>query len=135
MIFVLDTSVTMAWCFRDAITDYTEAILNRLQSEQAAVPEIWPLEVINVLLVAEREARITPTQSEAFVELLANLPIAVVSNKWPEKTTQLLIRGRSTHLSAYDLTYLDLAVRLGYPLATQDRKLQIAAQQLGVPLL
>lgn len=90
---------------------------------------------MDVLVVAERKGRVTPAQSEAFVELLANLPISVKCNKWPGNTTQLLIRGRSTQLSVYDVAYLDLAVRLGYPLATQDRKLQMAAKQIGVSLL
>ena len=38
-------------------------------------------------------------------------------------------------LSAYDAAYLELALRLGLPLATADRALIAAAQAVGVPLL
>lgn len=135
MAFVLDTSVTMAWCFEDETTPYTETILERLQVEKALVPGIWPLEVINVLLVAERKARLTPAQADAFLESLGELPISVQDTPWPDKFTPLLLRGRLTYLSAYDAAYLDLALRGGWPLATHDRKLQEAAQLLGVPRL
>jgi predicted nucleic acid-binding protein len=37
-------------------------------------------------------------------------------------------------LSSYDASYLELAIRLGLPLAAQDGKLKTAAQATGVPL-
>jgi predicted nucleic acid-binding protein len=38
-------------------------------------------------------------------------------------------------LTAYDATYLELAMRLNLPLATLDLKLLSAARQAGVSLL
>ena len=67
--FVVDANVTMAWCFEDEVTDDTEAVLDRLRSEQAIVPAIWPLEVANVLLVAERRGRISEAQINRFIRL------------------------------------------------------------------
>ncbi len=52
--FVIDNSVVMSWCFRDEVTQYADTVLDRLQESTAFVPSIWPLEVVNVLLVAER---------------------------------------------------------------------------------
>ena len=43
--------------------------------------------------------------------------------------------GKIQALSAYDASYLELAVREGLPLATQDRRLREAAQRLGVALV
>jgi hypothetical protein len=51
---VVDSSVTMAWCFEDEVTSFTEQILSRSRQEGASVPAIWPLEVANVLLLSER---------------------------------------------------------------------------------
>jgi predicted nucleic acid-binding protein len=39
------------------------------------------------------------------------------------------------HLTFYDATYLELALRLSLPLATLDDDQRQAAQQEGVPLL
>ena len=42
---------------------------------------------------------------------------------------------RSQRLSAYDASYLELAMRHGLPLATKDKGLARASQRLGVALL
>lgn len=42
---------------------------------------------------------------------------------------------RQHGLSAYDASYLVLALRLSLPLATRDRALRAAARAAGVPLL
>ncbi len=52
--FVIDNSVAMSWCFADEGNSYAEAVLESLEAGEALVPAIWPLEVGNVLLVAER---------------------------------------------------------------------------------
>jgi predicted nucleic acid-binding protein len=39
---------------------------------------------------------------------------------------------REQRISVYDASYLDLAMRLGVPLATQDEELQQAAARFGV---
>ncbi|MFH1935430.1 MAG: type II toxin-antitoxin system VapC family toxin [Pseudomonadota bacterium] len=38
-------------------------------------------------------------------------------------------------LSSYNASYLDLAMKKGLPLATQDKKLRKAAVKMNVPLL
>lgn len=52
--FVLDCSITMAWCFEDESNEDTDAILDHLQQSTAIVPSLWPLEVANVLLLAKK---------------------------------------------------------------------------------
>jgi len=44
--FVLDVSVTMAWCFKDEASDETWALLERLAVDTAIVPGIWSAEVV-----------------------------------------------------------------------------------------
>jgi len=43
--FVLDCSVTMAWCFESEADGYTLAVLGALADGTAIVPPLWPLEV------------------------------------------------------------------------------------------
>jgi predicted nucleic acid-binding protein len=52
--FVIDASVALAFCFKDELTDAISRLLNQLQNGAAAVPTLWPLEVANVLALAER---------------------------------------------------------------------------------
>ncbi|MEE6280593.1 type II toxin-antitoxin system VapC family toxin [Georgenia sunbinii] len=130
MAFVVDTSVTMAWCFQDEATSSTEELLDRLREEEAHVPELWRLEVTNVLLVAERRGRIREAQSRRFVDLLERLPIRVAPSAG--SLTEVLDLGRRHRLSAYDAAYLELAERLGTPLATLDGRLVDACRTAGV---
>ncbi len=132
MAFVLDASVTMAWCFEDEVTPYSEEVLDSLSETTAIVPTLWWLEVANVLLVGERRQRLTQAQSARFTELLTALPIETAQEQ--DAFAPLLALGREHKLSAYDASYLSLASRLGLPLATSDDKLREAARRIGVPL-
>ncbi len=133
MPIVLDTSVTMAWCFEDEATDATDTVLDLLRDEEAAVPALWHLEVANVMLTAERRGRITEVQVARFLDLLVRLPIRVDTS--PTDTSAVLAAGRRHRLSAYDAAYLILAERLAAPLATLDSKLSTAGRAAGVRLL
>jgi predicted nucleic acid-binding protein len=133
MAFVVDASVTMAWCFEAETTSETEALLERLRETSGVVPVVWPLEVANIMLVGERRGRITQAQTAHFVQLLGTLPIVVDDRAIVEAWGAILALGRAHNLSAYDAAYLELAVRQGLPLATQDARLRAAATAGGVP--
>lgn len=128
---VLDCSVSMAWCFEDETSAFTEAVLDAVVARGAVVPGLWPLEVVNVLLVGERRQRLTPEQAAGFLNRLLSLPIeiegAVTRDTWPR--VQAL--GRAHGLAGHDAAYLDLAIRRGLPLATCDRALQSGAKTAG----
>ncbi len=75
--YVLDASIVMAWCFEDEANVYADAVLDHLIENNALVPSLWPLEVANVMVVAERRKRITKAEGVHFLELLRQLPIEV----------------------------------------------------------
>lgn len=135
MPFVVDASVALAWCFDDEATPYTEAVLERLRETEAVVPAIWPLEVANVLLVAERHRRITEVQALRFIQLLQTLPITVDNEAPIGALGSVLALGRQCGLSAYDASYLELATRRYLPLAIRDTQLSAAADRIGVGLV
>jgi predicted nucleic acid-binding protein len=131
--FVVDNSVVMSWCFEDEGSDYAEAVLESLEAGETFVPAIWPLEVGNVLLVAERKKRLSHASVVRFLELLGGLPI-VVEQETPERMLkEILSLAREHRLSTYDASYLDLAMRLDLPLSTQDASLLKAAKKCKVP--
>jgi predicted nucleic acid-binding protein len=68
--FVLDNTVTIAWCFTDEATDFAETLLNRLSdlTDTALVPALWLYEVVNVVELAVRKGRITKDKALGFLE-------------------------------------------------------------------
>ena len=132
--FVLDTSVTMAWCFDDESDPYADAVLESLAENTALAPGIWLLEVSNVLVVAERRKRMTKANSVRFQELLGELSIQVEHATKQRIFGENLDLAREQNLSAYDAAYLDLAMRAGCPIATLDNALREAATRCGIAL-
>ncbi len=132
--FVVDNSVVMSWCFEDEDHSYSDGVLDSLAESRALVPSVWPLEVSNVLLVAERRARLTQADSTRFIALLSELPILVEQEPPERMMGEILALAREYGLSSYDASYLDLAMRKGLPLATTDKKLTEAANRCSVAI-
>lgn len=133
--FVLDASIALAWCFEDEATAGTRRILARLDTEFASVPAIWPVEIANVLTIAERRRRITRADSAEFIATLENLVVSVDEETSSLALTRILDLAREQRLTAYDAAYLELAMRLGVPLASKDGPLCDAAERVGVTVL
>ncbi len=131
--FVLDCSVSMTWWFEDETDAYAERVLDYLDEASAVVPAIWPLEVANALLVAERRNRITSSDSDRVAEFIVTLPIHVDDETHPSALGATMALAREYALTAYDAAYLELAMRLDLPLATADKVLAKAARAGGVP--
>jgi predicted nucleic acid-binding protein len=132
--FVIDNSVVMAWCFKDEKDAYADAVLESLEDNEALAPAVWPLEVGNALLVAERRQRFSRAASACFLELLGALPIRVEQESPERMLKDVVALAREQGLSTYDATYLDLAMRRGLSLATRDTALKQAAVRCGIPL-
>ena len=134
--FVLDASVAVAWCFEDETTTFTESVLRLLSAgAEAVVPSIWPLEIANALLIAERRKRIVMARSTELLLQIAGLPISVLSIDSKQAFEQILFLARQQNLTEYDAAYLDLALRQGLPLATLDAELRRSAKAIGVQLV
>lgn len=133
--FVLDCSVTMAWCFEDESAPGAEKALDALGSGEAVVPSLWPLEVANALLAAERRKQLTEAQSRRFIEMVRELPIVVDEGGAQRGMNEILALARERGLSAYDAAYLEVAMREGLPIATLDRELAKTAKRSGIAIL
>jgi predicted nucleic acid-binding protein len=134
--FVLDASVTLAWCFPDEHTSYAEAVLDRLANGvEAVAPAIWPFEVANALLVGEKRQRVTVAQVTSILWRIADLPISIDPVRIDHAFRQVLPLARQAQLTEYDAAYLELALRLGLPIATLDAQLRQSAKAAGIVLL
>jgi predicted nucleic acid-binding protein len=132
--FVVDASITLAWCFEDETTQGTEALLRRLLTEGGAAPAHWPLEVANGLVVAERRRRLDEQKLIVARSVLTSLPIDVASMDL-ETALGVIDAARSESLTAYDAAYIDLALSRRLGLATIDERLAAACRTVGVPLI
>jgi predicted nucleic acid-binding protein len=134
-VFVPDASATLAWCFEDETSDWTEALLARLKSgDTAVVPQHWPAEVANTFLVAVRRGRIGKDKAARFFGDLLALPIRLDSANAETTFGQVFAYAEKYGLTVYDAAYLELARREGIELATLDGELRNAARAAGVSL-
>jgi predicted nucleic acid-binding protein len=134
MNFVLDASIALAWCFADEETPATIKLLERLETEQAFVPTLWTLEVGNILVSAHRRRRISYAKITEFLSILGSLNIQIDEETAAHGFHEILFLAHSEKLTTYDAAYLELAMRLGLPLATKDIQLVEAALRLGVEI-
>lgn len=133
--FVLDASVTVAWCFDDESTPAAWALLDRLRAAPAYVPVLWALEIGNILVGAERRRRITQARAVEFLGILGDLDIHVDPDLPGRAFRDILPIARESRITTYDASYLELAMRLGLPLATKDTVLARAATALRIKTL
>ena len=133
MRFVLDASVTMAWCFEDEKTGLTEGLLEALgEGAEATVPGIWVYEVANAVAGGLRRRRITEAAGASFIKDVQALPIQV-DGEGERRVFEAVFQVACRHgLTVYDAAYLELAMRRGLPLATVDGELARAAGEAGV---
>lgn len=135
MPFVLDNSIAMAWCFEDEATVVADRVLDHLAVDEALAPAVWPLELANAVLTGERRGRLQPADAVRFLDLIRALPITVDDASLDRSIGRIRELASAQALSAYDASYLELAMREGVTLATQDARLRAAATRVGVVLL
>ncbi|MEO7397690.1 MAG: type II toxin-antitoxin system VapC family toxin [Ilumatobacteraceae bacterium] len=131
---VLDASLTLAWALPDEASAYSDGMLQQIAAGKAWVPAIWPHEIANGLLMAQKRGRFTAAQRVAFIEELLRLPIEVEHRSARSVLDTHVALAEQYALTAYDAAYLDLALRKGVPLASQDKALKAAAKKAGVKL-
>jgi predicted nucleic acid-binding protein len=128
--FVLDDPVAIARVVASQATPYTRRIRVRAKREPYHVPALFAAEVANVLVVLERRAILTERAAEAAAGVLARLDPIV--HQTALGVAQLCTLAKRFGLSAYDATYLALAIELPLPIACGDRPLRAALRPAGV---
>ena len=132
---VVDASIALTWCFEDEASPKTDLLFERVRDEGAVVPALWHLELGNVLLQAEKRGRITASDVTVRLELIAALPITTDHEAANSAWREILTLARAEGLTTYDAAYLELAIRRGALLLTQDDLLANAARRLGMTVL
>ena len=132
MAFVPDASVAAAWVLPDEEAVLADLALDRLGNDTAKVPDVFWHELRNLLLSAERRGRIDNRHADVSMARLRRLPIRCPGEA---DDRHVMALARDHRLTAYDASYLALAIREGCALASLDRRLTEAAAVEGVATL
>jgi predicted nucleic acid-binding protein len=133
MPFILDNSVSSGWFIENQATPYSAAVALRLREDTAWVPALWVMEFTNVLRTACKRRQIIAANAQSIITEIGRLPITI--DEQTPAPANLLALALRYDLSSYDAAYLELALRLQLPIATQDALLQEAAGAAGVGVL
>jgi predicted nucleic acid-binding protein len=125
---VIDSSALIAFLFPDETLSPDEAA--RIQEDDLFAPSLIALEVTNTALMALRRKRLELGDIHTIMDAFRDLALSVDSDAKPARIFALAAR---QNLTAYDATYLELALRLNLPLLTRDKALAAAARAEGVP--
>jgi predicted nucleic acid-binding protein len=117
------------------LSSRSERCVLAFEGHPVLVPAVWALEITNAIVVAERRKRVGQPEVRRFVELLDGLTINEVSLPVAASVSNILPLAREYGLSAYDASYLDVAIRHSAPLATLDSGLEKAGRSAGGEIL
>ena len=129
---VLDSSMTLAWFLPDEEATAPKALLDLVSADGALVPTLWPVEVGNAFLVAQRARRVTAATRIKALQQIALLPIEIDAETAARAWSASFALGEQYRLTLYDAVYLELAIRRDLPLASFDGPLCKAARAAGV---
>lgn len=133
--WVVDASLTLQWYLKDEEDrDYGLAVLGGLRENEAIVPFLWTYEISNALVVAHRRKRLGAAEIVDILDNLRDLPIRI-DRPEPESVMKLPALALEQDLTVYDAAYLELALRLGLPIATKDKALKRAMANSGLKLV
>jgi predicted nucleic acid-binding protein len=133
MAFVLDASIAVAWVVPSQATDYARRVRLKAKREPFHVPTIFAAEVSNVIVMLERRAILTAQGAEAAAHVLDRLEPIV--HEIALGVAELRNLANRFGLTAYDASYLALALELQMPIACGDRPLKTALKRAGVKLV
>ncbi len=135
MSVVLDASMAVCWLFEDEWTDPALAVAQLVADNGATVPALWRIEVANVLRMAVRRGRCDEPFADRSFRRFSALRIQVDPQTEARAWNETLALARAENLTLYDATYLELAMRIGQPLATCDKALVAAGLRRGVEVM
>lgn len=125
MAFIVDASIAAAWFLPDEHNEASDLLLAALRISPACAPSLFWFETRNLFLTAERRLRLRAGEAALCMAQLRRLPI----DDHGSGNDPLVLALTARHnLSAYDASYLALAIESASPLATSDKKLAAAAQ-------
>ena len=130
MAFILDASVAVAWVVGKQATAYSRGIRLRARREPYHAPALWRQEVVKVIRSLVRHQAMSADAGRAAVDILERMQ--PVLHDTALSLPDLLDLASRYNLTAYDASYLALAIELKLPVACSDSGLTAALLRAGV---
>ena len=118
----------------DEASPTADTAIRQVIASGADVPALFLLEVANVLRVNSRRGRMTPAAVWSGMADIRRLDLRQDFEAYGASLGEILTLSERYELTAYDASYLELAIRHGTELATLDLPLARAARAAGVAL-
>ena len=131
MAIVVDASIVAAWFLPDEHNEAADQLMAALPDNPGLAPSLLWFETRNLFLTAERRGRLAAGEAALSMAQLRGLPL--LDEGVGDDSLILALAARHA-LSAYDSSYLALAVQRALPLATTDKRLAAAARSEGIAL-
>jgi predicted nucleic acid-binding protein len=128
MKYVIDTSVDIKTYVAEADSDKAVRLRDEYHrgGHELIVPDLFPTEMCNVLVILERSGKIQTGQAETFfLQVLNELPPLASATSLLPRSLEMAKQFRQ---SVYDCLYAALAEREGFELVTADDKFLNAVQ-------
>jgi predicted nucleic acid-binding protein len=130
--WVIDCSFAAALVLPEKSSSRVHAFFLEQAAAELWVPGLWWYELANVLAVAERKSVLPRPDVENAISLYGQFTIKTDNTESMEHVRRLNEISRAYGLTAYDASYLELALRRKASLASLDRQILEAAKKSGV---
>ncbi|WP_343057356.1 type II toxin-antitoxin system VapC family toxin [Chthonobacter rhizosphaerae] len=133
-----DCSIVAALCFGedDPQTRATVELFKVvMQGASIYVPSLWPVELANSILSAERRLRFGPSDRARLLEIGFTVSPWVDDVPRMDQLLRVMDLAVRHNLTVYDALYVDLARRTGSRLASLDGAMLRAARKEGIVVL
>lgn len=132
---VADASMVLEWFLPGQSTADSMRVFDIARKGLIVVPALWIWETQSVLLKFVRQRFLTSARA-----MEIRLELSVISKRIEESPDDWIIErtweiATRQMITFYDASYVELALRLGLPLASTDKGTKHAARGMGVPLL
>jgi len=136
MYFVIDCSYSSALFLPDEKSDdVRNFFLNINKNDTVIVPALWWYETVNVLNISVKRKRISYNTTSQIISLFDSLNFETDMTHGSNYSKKLLDLTQLYQISAYDASYLELALRQQAVLLTHDDELLQAAETSGIKVM
>lgn len=135
-IIVLDNSINTRLLWPDAESPENNRYALKVIQQAAAgsvfhVPTIWHYEAAHVAATLVRTGQVSQATAVRYFEQVALLPVTTDTPSHAHAATATFTLSIQFGLSVYDAAYLELVLRVGGALATNDKQLRTATLRAG----